>query len=465
MEKKETIKNSLSLKMFIIGFLVAILMIPTGMIAVLVNERENTQAAAIAEVSEKWGREQLVTGPILTVPYKKIIESNVNGQKKIDETIQYAHFLPDNLMVDGQIKPETRQRGIYEVAVYTAELSVGGQFSAPDFSKWEIAPETIMYDKAFISLGIPDMRGVKEEIILDWNGEKQAFRPGLESNEVLASGVTAFVKISRDEKAKKYKYGFNLVLNGSRDLNFSPIGKVTEVKLASTWLDPSFQGAFLPNSHELSDQGFKADWKVLELNRNFPQSFLGAMPIDQNAQADIRDFEKYATVSEAVNMQSSNFGVRLLITADEYQKTVRALKYAIMILGLTFLTLFFFEAMRKKQVHPLQYILIGLALSLFYVLLLSISEYLGFNQAYWISAAATVALITLYSKSVFGAWKPALIESLLLLFIYSFIFVILQLKDYSLLVGSLGLFVILAVVMFVSRKIDWYNMNAEKSQE
>jgi inner membrane protein len=462
MEKKEVIKNSLSLKMFIIGFLVAILMIPTGMIAVLVNERENTQEAAIAEVSEKWGREQTITGPVLTIPYKKISESNVNGQKKINEVIQYAHFLPDSLSVDGQINPETRQRGIYEVVVYNSALNVKGEFTAPDFSKWEIAPETIMYDKAFVSLGIPDMRGVKEEIILNWNGGKQSFRPGLETNDVLQSGVTSMVKIDKEDKGKKYKYDFKLVLNGSGNLNFSPIGKITEVKLTSSWQDPSFQGAFLPNSYEINDQGFVADWKVLELNRNFPQSFLGSMPIDQSVQPNIDEFNKYQTTTQIGNMQSSNFGVRLLITADEYQKTVRALKYAIMILGLTFLTLFFFEAMRKKQVHPLQYILIGLALSLFYVLLLSISEYLGFNQAYWISAAATVALITLYSKSVFGAWKPALIESLLLLFIYSFIFVILQLKDYSLLVGSLGLFVILAVVMFVSRKIDWYNVGSEK---
>lgn len=459
MEKIGGARNSLSLKLFVIGFLIAILMIPTGMIAVLVNERENRQADAIREVSEKWGYEQTVTGPILTIPYKKVYESDVNGQKKIDEVVQYAHFLPDTLRVEGSIDPETRQRGIYEVVVYGTDLTLSGEFSAPDLSKWEIAPDLVMYDKAFVTLGVPDMRGVKESVELNWNEESSSFTPGLETQDVLSSGMSALVKIDKEDKGKKYKYDLKLVLNGSRDLQFTPIGKVTEVKLTSAWVDPSFQGAFLPNTHEITDEGFKAEWKVLELNRNFPQSFLGSMPINQNSPTAYDPYNKYEMAVQTGNLNSSNFGVRLLIPADEYQKTVRALKYAIMMLALTFLILFFFEAMHKKRVHPMQYILIGLALSLFYILLLSIAEHLGFNMAYWVSVLATVGLITLYSKSVFHSWTPALVESSILLFIYAFIFVILQLKDYSLLVGSLGLFVILAVIMYVSRKIDWYNLN------
>src|SRR3989339_596146 len=336
MEKIQKFKSSLSLKLFVVGFLVFILMIPTAMIAILVNERENRQSDAILEVSEKWGRKQMITGPILTVPYKKIYESMVDGNKI------------------------------------------------------------------------------------------------------------------------KYKYELNLVLNGSRDLEFVPIGRTTEVRLASTWTDPSFQGSFLPNKYNLNENGFSADWKILEINRNFPQSFLGTMTLDEGTNTA---FNKYEEAIQVGGVQSSSFGVRLLVVADEYQKTVRALKYAIMILSLTFLILFFFEAINKKRVHALQYILIGLALSLFYVLLLSIAEHLGFDLAYWISVVATLGLIMFYSKSVFAAWRPAMIESLILFFIYSFIFVILQLKDYALLVGSVGLFVILAVVMYVSRKIDWYNLS------
>ncbi|OGF27158.1 hypothetical protein A2331_00185 [Candidatus Falkowbacteria bacterium RIFOXYB2_FULL_34_18] len=455
MEKIQKFKSSLSLKLFVVGFLVFILMIPTAMIAILVNERENRQSDAILEVSEKWGRKQMITGPILTVPYKKIYESMVDGNKKRDEVIRYAHFLPESLMVNGEILPETRQRGIYEVVVYNADLNINGEFNVPDFSKWEINPEMVMYDKAFLSLGIPDLRGVKENISLKWNNDELSFIPGIETNDILSSGVSAGVYIDPNDKIK-YKYELNLVLNGSRDLEFVPIGRTTEVRLASTWTDPSFQGSFLPNKYNLNENGFSADWKILEINRNFPQSFLGTMTLDEGTNTA---FNKYEEAIQVGGVQSSSFGVRLLVVADEYQKTVRALKYAIMILSLTFLILFFFEAINKKRVHALQYILIGLALSLFYVLLLSIAEHLGFDLAYWISVVATLGLIMFYSKSVFAAWRPAMIESLILFFIYSFIFVILQLKDYALLVGSVGLFVILAVVMYVSRKIDWYNLS------
>ncbi|MCK5061713.1 cell envelope integrity protein CreD [Candidatus Parcubacteria bacterium] len=466
MINKTTIKTSLSLKLFIIGFLIAILMIPTGMIAVLVNEREDRQEKAFREVSEKWGLEQSITGPVLTVPYKKVFESTIGNEKKVDEVLRYAHFLPKKLNVDGVINPEIRKRGIYEVVVYKTELEISGEFMAPDFLKWDIASEDIMHDKAFVSLGIPDMRGVKENIDLKWNDKKYAFKPGVETNDIFSSGVNSKVAIDKDDKAKKYNFSLKLVLNGSRDLHFTPIGKETNVKLASVWPDPSFQGAFLPNTHEITDQGFTANWKVLELNRNFPQSFLGALSGEPNAPMPQERFDKYApTAMQYNNFSASDFGVRLLVVADEYQKTVRALKYSIMLLSLTFMILFFFEALNKKRVHPLQYILIGLSLSLFYVLLLSIAEHLGFDCAYFISVFSIVGLITFYSKSVFRVWKPAIIESLILIFIYGFIYIILQLEDYSLLVGAIGLFVILSIVMYVSRKIDWYNVNSAKDDK
>jgi inner membrane protein len=213
----------------------------------------------------------------------------------------------------------------------------------------------------------------------------------------------------------------------------------------------------LPKSHTINEAGFTAAWKVLELNRGFPQKFLGSISaVEPIMQPEYN--KKTPTISQAGAINQSNFGVRLLVLADEYQETVRALKYAIMLLSLTFLVLFFYEAMRGVRVHPLQYILIGLALALFYLLLLSISEYLGFKIAYLLSALTIIGLITLYSKSIFKAWRPALLEALILVFVYGFIFVILQLEDYSLLVGSLGLLAILSLVMLVSRKIDWYGI-------
>jgi len=457
--EKNIIKNSLSLKLFIIGFLTFVLMIPTGMIAVLVNERQNRQEEAVREVSEKWGSEQTITGPILSIPYKKNVESLVNGVVSDNSVIQYAHFLPNELKIEGEINPEIRKRGIYEVVVYDTQLKLSGEFTRPDFSKWGISVEDVMFDKAFVSVGIPDMRGVKENINLDWDDSKLAFEPGIEVKDVLSSGVSVTVpNLAGDSNS--HSFSLDLSLNGSQNLMFSPIGRETEVKITSIWTDPSFQGAFLPDSYEITGDGFTADWKVLELNRNYPQSFLGAASFASSGVLS----DKGMTSAIGTDFGASNFGVRLIVPADEYQKTVRALKYAILTLSLTFLVLFFFEALRKKRVHPMQYILIGLALSLFYVLLLSLAEYIGFDFAYLLSSLATVGLIKLYSKSIFKAWMPAIIESSILSFIYLFIYVILQLEDFSLLIGSVGLFVILSSVMYVSRKIDWYSLGANGNE-
>ncbi len=455
----QDIKSSLSLKLFVIGFLIAVLMIPVGMIAFLTNERENRQEEAFREISGKWGNEQTVTGPILSIPYKDRVERVTSDGSVFDEVIRYAHFLPEDLNISGMVEPERRKRGIYEVVVYNANLEIDGNFLAPDFSKWDIAEADILYNQAFVSLGIPDTRGIKNELNLEWNDEKYNFAPGLKTKDVVSLGVNSDINLDRGKATNNFK--ISLSLNGSRDIYFSPLGRSTKVTLSSAWGDPSFQGAFLPENHTIAETGFTAEWSVLELNRNFPQRFLGSIDLsDVPMQPEYR--EKFPIISQANAINQSNFGVRLLVLADEYQQTVRALKYAIMLMALTFLVLFFYEAMRKVRVHPLQYILIGLALALFYLLLLSLSEYLGFKGAYLLSMITITGLITLYSKSIFKSWRPAFLEALILLFIYGFIFVILQLEDYSLLVGSLGLLFILSTVMYVSRKIDWYSVSDKK---
>lgn len=455
----QDIKSSLSLKLFVIGFLIAVLMIPIGMISFLTNERENRQEEAFQEISGKWGNEQTITGPILSIPYKGRVERVTSDGSVFDEVIRYAHFLPENLNINGMIEPERRKRGIYEVVVYNANLEIDGQFLAPDFSKWDILEENILYNQAFVSLGIPDTRGIKNELYLEWDNEKYNFSPGLKTKDVVSLGVNSDINLDRGNSTNNFK--ISLSLNGSRDIYFSPLGRSTNVTLSSSWGDPSFQGAFLPESHTIAETGFTAEWSVLELNRNFPQRFLGSIDLgDVPVFPEYR--EKFPTLSQSNAIGQSNFGVRLLVLADEYQQTVRALKYAIMLLALTFLVLFFYEAIRKVRVHPLQYILIGLALALFYLLLLSLSEYFGFKGAYLLSVISITALITLYSKSIFNSWRPAFLEALILLFIYGFIFIILQLEDYSLLVGSLGLFFILSTVMYISRKIDWYSVADKK---
>ena len=400
------------------------------MIESLISERESRHNSAINEVSSKWGNDQTITGPALTIPYKKFIKGK---DKEIITTTEYAHFLPDELNITGDITPETRYRGIYQVVVYNAKLQITGSFHYPEFGDWNIEPQNILWNEAFISFGVPDMRGIKDNIQLQWANLNQplAFNPGIPIRDIAGSGVSVHVPL---EKQVPLTYSFSLNLNGSKTLNFIPLGKETNIKLTSKWTNPSFDGAFLPDKREVTDTGFNAQWKILHLNRNYPQQWRGA----------------------AYDITPSQFGVTLLLPVDEYQKSMRSAKYAIMIIALTFLAFFFVEIIAKRRFHPFQYILVGLALCLFYTLLLSISEHIQFDYAYILAGIATIAAVTLYAKAIFRHGLATAIMGLILVILYGFIFVIIQLQDYALLLGSIGLFVVLAILMFLSRKINWY---------
>jgi inner membrane protein len=197
----------------------------------------------------------------------------------------------------------------------------------------------------------------------------------------------------------------------------------------------------LPEKRVVNESGFNSEWKILHLNRNFPQQW----------NADI-------------SLKSATFGVDLITPNDSYQKSDRSIKYAILIIALTFMAFFFIEILNQKKVHPFQYILIGLALCIFYTLLISISEFVSFNAAYWIATTMTMILVFLYSRSIFQNFKLASIVSSVMLILYGFIFTIIQLEDSALLIGSVGLFSILAVVMYISRRIDWYSIGLKKAE-
>jgi inner membrane protein len=436
-ERESWIRTSVTFKMFSIAFLAIILLIPAFMIQMVIQDREYRRNEAVQEISSKWGNEQTLAGPILTVPYKATIKDEAGN---ISNVTQYAHFLPDKLDVKGSLQPEVRYRGIYEAVLYTGKLQFGGQFSFPNFDDWTIDKQDILWNKAFLSVGIPDMRGINDKIELAWNSQKMLFEPGIESPDVVSSGVSVATPLVADKKGDTFTFDFQLNLNGSERLKFLPLGKETTVSLSSPWRNPSFDGAFLPDTRNIDTKGFTAQWKVLHLNRNFPQQWLG------NGQ----------------NIQESAFGVKLLTPIDEYQKTARSSKYAIMFIFLTFLGFFFVEILNKMRIHPAQYLLVGAALCVFYLLLISLSEHIKFNPAYWVSTAATVILITAYSSTIFRSKKLTISICITLLALYGFLYSLLQLQDYALLMGSLGLFSILAAIMYLSRNIDWYNLGNTK---
>ncbi len=431
----EKISNSVTIKLASIAFLILILLIPGSMIQSLIYERENARESTIREISSKWGYEQTIVGPVLNIPFKK---SFVDANGKITVTKDYVHILPDKLDISGNVNPEKRYRGIYEVVVYNSKLNFSGTFVPLSASTLNLNDAEISWEDAFISIGIPDMRGIRESIAINWNGTNNTLNPGINTKNISSSGVSCNVAVEPNSSSP-YSFSFALNINGSKNLNFIPLGKETKVAVSSDWNNPSFDGAFLPESREVSDKGFNAEWKVLHLNRNYPQHWIGA----------------------AHNVYDSSFGVNLLLPVDQYQKSMRSAKYAVMFISLTFLIFFFVEILNKKRIHPFQYILVGLALTLFYTLLVSLSEHINFNWAYLISCIGIIGMITFYSASIFNSKLLTGILFLVLVMLYGFMFVTLQQQDYALLIGSIGLFVVLATVMYLSRNINWYNINKD----
>jgi len=435
-------KNSLTLKLVIIGILSLLLMIPNGMIKKLILERSDNHINATREVSDKWGKMQTIGGPVLTIPYTLTIKTKVKDDEYETTYLkQLAHFLPNELNYKTELIPEIRYRGIYEVMLYKTKIKITGDFEAPNFKALGIGDAKINWDDAYLSIGIPDMRGIKERVDINFNDSTYRFNPGIETDQVFSSGISTNIGIKEETDDYLHAFSLDLDINGSEELYFWPLGKETKVDVNSTWSNPSFIGAFLPDSRDINEDGFTASWKILHLNRNFPQSWK----------------------NRAMSFQGSAFGLKLFLPVDEYQKNTRSSKYAIMFIVLTFLVFFFVEIIIKRKIHPFQYLLVGLALCVFYILLLSLSEHLGFNIAYLLAAAAIVLLITSYSGSIFKKALPTILTGLIVSILYLFLFTLLQLEGYSLLFGSIGLFIILAVVMFVSRKIDWYNLKGKKT--
>ncbi|MCB0520185.1 MAG: cell envelope integrity protein CreD [Lewinellaceae bacterium] len=425
------LKESLIVKLLSIGFIVILLLIPNVMISELIRERQHRQDQVKQEVSQSWGGAQAIRGPLLSIPYSTW-QTWEDGKRT--ETRHTAWFLPKKLVVDGDLKHQIRRRSIFDVVLYQAEIKLTGEFEQPDFQALHVNPEDVHWDEARLSTGISGMTGIKEAVMVQWAGQALPMEPGTSATSFLGNGVSSEVPVDTD--GKTYPFSIPLKLNGSENLSFDPVGKATTVNLRSDWHSPSFEGAFLPDQREITPNGFTAQWQVLDLNRPYPQQWK----------------------DEDVNFGQFELSVRLIQPVDEYLKNTRSSKYAILVVGLTFLLYFFFEVLQKLLIHPFQYLLVGLALTVFYLLLLSLSEHVGFNAAYLVSSVATIVLIAGYSFSVLKIKRLVVQLLLLLVAIYGFIFILLQLEDYALLAGSAGVFLALASVMWASRKIDWYNL-------
>lgn len=447
--KKRTSGNNLSLKILLIGLMMVVLLIPGGLILSLINERAQMLDSAQEDVARMWSGQQHITGPIVTIPYLSTMK-DTDGNVVVAE--RQLHLLPDDLRIDGKVKCQQLRRGLYDTNVYNAELSLEGTFEIPaELNTQSDAQIQLKPEQAILTVGIADLRGIEESIEIVWNDRSYPTRT-ITDNGCFDVGVGAQIDLSEwlktaQEEARlaikatpaQSRFALKMKLKGSSALYMAPVGNQNTFRLRSDCPTPSFIGNFLPSSREVTQTGFEAEWKVVAQNRSYPQILR-----NENSQHVIAE---------------SELGVNLLIPVTQYQQTTRAIKYAALIILLTFIGVFFVEMSQHKHIHIFQYLLVGLGLVLFYSLLVSISEHLDFMVAYLISAVMTVALISAYLYGVTRRRSTSLGIGGILTLLYTYVYILLQLESYALLTGSIGLFVILAVIMHYSLKMKWTSVS------
>ena len=418
-------KGKLFLKVVVIFVMAFFLWIPTFIVREVINEREGRQQEAIEEVSSKWAGRQTVTGPILMIPYNGT-SNGITYQKK------YAWFMADQLDITSSVAPQKRHRGIYDVVVYQGDISIIAKFNEIKLKELNVPAVNFLWSEAKLVLQISDLsRGINEEIYIKWKDSSFICQPWAESTPNVGDALYASVPLKEADADTLNVFSVGFSLHGSQQLMFSPAARETKIQLTGNWPDPSFIGIKIPETPNTSDTGINVKWKYL--NRNNPMVWN----------------------DQFINLQPSSMGANLIIPVDGYDKTERSVKYALLCIILTFAAFFLIETIYKRNLHLIQYGLAGLALVLFYTLLLSISEYTGFNLAYLIAGVATIGLVTWFVGSIMKSSKLAIFISFVLTVVYGYIFTIIQLQDYSLLMGSIGLFIALGIIMYFSRRMQW----------
>jgi len=433
------LKESIVIKLICIGVLILVLLIPSVWVSNLINERAGRQQQIINEVSDQWSDSQLIKGPVLVIPYKRQIRELDANQKQITrEVIENIYTLPNQLHINAALQTSKLHRGIFDVVVYNSQVNVSGNFISPNLAKLSIMPEQLMPEKARLLFSITDLKGLKTNPSVKVNDTQLSAEPVLNSKDGFGGGLQVDLNLS-NVKNGTIPFSFMLDMKGSQSLDFLNLGQTTDVTVKGNWNSPSFSGRNLPDNRQVNDKGFSAKWKMLGYNRPFPQQWAADDTVLLNNKS----------------LADATFGVKLHVPVDDYTKTTRTNKYSILIIVLTFISLFLTELIRRQKVHIFNYMLIGAAMIIYYTLLLSFSEQVGYNWAYLIASVATIGLISFFTASLLQNKAAAGMFTFILTIFYGFIYVIIQLEDLSLMVGSIALFIIIAILMYFSRKINW----------
>ncbi|MGH8529274.1 MAG: cell envelope integrity protein CreD [Nevskiales bacterium] len=431
------LRHSPLLRVLLLGFLVLLLQIPVSLISGQINARQQTRDAARNEVNSMWGNTQTVIGPVLSIPYvRRWSETKSSGEVTLRQEVRALRLLPEALKINGNLDSESRYRSIFEFSVYRGGFALEGEFATPDWGERGIAAEDVFWDRAELALYVSDPRAIQQPVKLEWNSHPVEFRPGAPRlGQADLPGIRAV--LSGRMEGQRFNFKIPLNLKGSNGLRFAPVAKSTQVSLTSDWAHPSFKGSWLPDKPDISTEGFRANWSLGYLGRNYPQLW-------QHGE----DYSK--AVCESV------FGVDLVTPVDEYRMAERSVKYALLFLSLTFVLIWLYEVLSALRVHPIQYLLVGGSLCLFYLLLLALAEHIGFGAAYLMGAVLVTTQVTAYSLSALRSKARALVLGGVLGSLYGYLYVLLQVQDFALIAGAGGLFLALTAVMYATRRIDWY---------
>lgn len=424
-----------SKRILFLAFLILVMLIPLNMVEGVVRERYARKLQVMAELGEQWGPPQDVSAPVLVIPYD-IVETRQrsDGTTEAKAVRRHASFLPAESRIAIAASVDKRYRSIYEVPVFTAEATLAGRFAAPDLTAWGVPPDMVRWNEASLAIPLPGARALSA-ISLEVNGKALAVEAGFLPYHPAGKGLRAGLGLARPQALE---FTLAMTLNGRDSIHILPLGGKSEIEITSAWPHPSFLGTPLPASREITKDGFIAKWSVNHLAAGIPLSWRTG---DFNLDPSLMD----------------RIGVGLVEPGDVHQQTDRIVKYALLIVALTFGTIFVVGLLKRDRVHLVQYLLIGAALALFYLLLLSLAEQMPFAGAYAIASALDIAIVGIYAGATINrliGW----VTGLLLAALHGYMYVLLQMESYALLAGTLGLFVLLIATMFITRRIDWFSI-------
>ncbi len=437
-------------KFFLVAGLILLLSIPLALVWFLVSERESRSAAVKYELARLFGGEQQIIGPLLIVPYAVRVKRVQNDKTIEDVEERFAVFLPDAFNAEGEATSEVRRRSIYDVTLYTARLKISGNFPAPDIRLVDPDATSVRWRDAFLSLALSDVSGLKEASVIRLGaGRTINFEPsiGLANNTMPGLHARLFpVDAAVDQPPEAFAFETELAFNGSSSLTIAPIGRETRLSLSSDWPHPSFIGAFLPDTREISGSGFSASWRIPHLARSIPQAW---------RVVPTQTYHFHNQLSPVLS------GVNFFVPVDYYAQVNRAAKYGLMFLAVAFFAVLVLELTSGRRVHAVQYVFVGVAMILFYILLLSLSEHIGFTIAYLIASAATGSMLSVYVGRSLQSAARGFMMLFVFLILYGLLYLILRLEDYALLAGAVAGFVMLTVTMFATLRVNWSGERAE----